>query len=129
MTRADLQMSAGRGAVPAARAWVRGQAADHGLSRAVAQVVELLTSELVANAVVHTAGPHVLVRAGMDGEFFVVEVTDGSDDLPVVRSTGPEVPGGQGMRLVDRLADSWGVDPGVDGGKTVWFRIPRTVTL
>jgi hypothetical protein len=29
------------------------------------------------------------------------------------------------MRLVDGLAESWGVDRSEDGGKTVWFRVSR----
>jgi anti-sigma regulatory factor (Ser/Thr protein kinase) len=88
--------------------------------------VELLTSELVSNAVIHGGGAAVVVRAVLDGDFFVVAVSDTGDALPVMRSTGPEVPGGQGMRLVDRLAAAWGVDPSDDGGKTVWFRVSRS---
>lgn len=126
MACADLRIAAERGALPTARAWVRGLARDTGLSVATTQVVELLTSELVANAVVHAAGPKVVVRAGVQGDHFVVAVADGSGAQPVLRTTGPEVPGGQGMRLVDRLADSWGVDPASDGGKSVWFRVLRS---
>jgi anti-sigma regulatory factor (Ser/Thr protein kinase) len=125
VTTADLHVTAERGALPRARSWVCDQARLHGLSAPLTQVVELLTSELVANAVTHGSGPRVLLRAGVEGDFFVVSVDDGSDAMPVMRSTGPEVPGGQGMRLVDRLAESWGVDPASGGGKTVWFRVAR----
>jgi anti-sigma regulatory factor (Ser/Thr protein kinase) len=120
---ADLQVPAELRALPHARSWVRQQTRAHGVPSPTAQVVELLTSELVSNAVVHGGGRVVVVRAGGDGEFFVVSVTDSGDAMPVLRSTGPEVPGGQGMRLVDRLAESWGVDRAPAGGKTVWFRL------
>ena len=119
----SLLVSAERGALPAARSWVREQAHEHRLSDPATEVVELLTSELVANAVVHAAGTRVVLRTEDDAGYFVVRVTDGSDAMPVMRSTGPEVPGGQGMRLVDRLAESWGVEPSPGGGKTVWFRL------
>jgi anti-sigma regulatory factor (Ser/Thr protein kinase) len=125
MERADLRLGAERGALPAARAWVRDLARRSGLPVATVQVVELLTSELVGNAVVHGAGPGIVVRAGTEGEHFRVAVTDQSDALPVLRTTGPEIPGGQGMRLVDQLAESWGVDVAARGGKTVWFRVGR----
>ncbi|GAA2720761.1 ATP-binding protein [Cellulomonas aerilata] len=123
MPHLSLHVPARRGALPAARSWVRTLARDEGLPVVVTQVVELLPSELVANAVVHGAGPTVTLRAGRDGDHVVMRVTDLGDSMPVVRSSGPEVPGGHGMRLVDRLAESWGVDAGADGGKTVWFRV------
>jgi anti-sigma regulatory factor (Ser/Thr protein kinase) len=102
---------------------VRALALQERLPAAVSRVIELLTSELVANAVVHGGGPTVTIAAGRDGDHFRVAVTDSSDELPVVRTSAPDVPGGHGMRLVDRLAESWGVDRGPDGGKTVWFRV------
>jgi anti-sigma regulatory factor (Ser/Thr protein kinase) len=126
MTRIDLHVAAERGALPKARSWIRDVARSNGLSTDAGQVVELLTSELVSNAVLHGVGPDVVVRAGFDGDHFVVEVSDASDTLPVMRSTGPEIPGGQGMRLVDRLADDWGVEASHGGGKTVWFRVSRS---
>jgi hypothetical protein len=32
------------------------------------------------------------------------------------------VDGGYGLRIVDALADSWGIEP-TDGGKVVWFEV------
>jgi len=86
-------------------------------------VVELLTSELVSNAVLH--GPRqgwVTVRAVRRNSQFTVAVTDQSPDPPVVRTTDADVPGGQGMRLVDRLSNAWGVQLDATG-KAVWFRL------
>jgi anti-sigma regulatory factor (Ser/Thr protein kinase) len=94
-----------------------------GVVPSVVPVVELLTSELVANAVLHGASSQVHVHAGLADGFFAVAVTDACDDLPVRRTTGPEVPGGHGIRLVERLAASSGVDTHEGGGTTVWFSV------
>lgn len=124
MRLAHLRVAPGRGSLPAARAWVVARAREQGLTVATTQVVELLAGELVANALIHGGGPEIVVGAGADTGCFAVAVEDTSDRLPVVRRTGPEVPGGQGMRLVDRLAASWGVERSPGGGKCVWFRVP-----
>lgn len=118
-----LVIPARRGAVPAARHWVLGVATRAGLDAELVAVVNLLTSELVANAVLHGAGRDVDIRVGVGDGLFTVAVSDTGDRLPVVRTTGPEVPGGQGMRLIDMLATRWGVDPRPTGGKTVWFTL------
>ncbi|MFG2873012.1 ATP-binding protein [Streptomyces sp. NPDC048338] len=88
-------------------------------------VAELLTSELVTNALIHTEhGAVVTATVVPDG--LRVEVRDyvsGLAGLP-----GPSVPiaddgtHGRGLVLVQALADSWGVeDHGV--GKVVWFEL------
>ena len=120
----ELTLPARRGAVATARRWVARQAHALGVVPSVIPVVELLTSELVANAVTHGASTEVHVRVSLTEDAFTVAVTDGSDELPVRRATGPEVPGGHGIRLVERLSASSGVDTHADGGKTVWFSVP-----
>ena len=117
-----LRTDARRGSIRLARHWVRGHTEDHGAPPDVVAVVELLTSEIVANAVLHGAG-EVVVDLTLDAGGITVSVSDEGDGMPVTRTTGPEVPGGQGVRLVDRLASRWGVDPVPSGGKVVWFRV------
>ncbi|MFE5731698.1 MULTISPECIES: ATP-binding protein [unclassified Streptomyces] len=85
-------------------------------------VAELLTSELVTNALVHTDHGAV-VTATVVPEQLRVEVRD---FVPGLRT--PEAPpadegtNGRGLVLVQALADSWGVeDRGV--GKVVWFEL------
>lgn len=119
----ELRLVARRLAVAEARHWVADRARELGLPERLVPVAELLTSELVANAVVHgPAGGKVTVRAERaDGDLRVL-VCDGSVDAPVLKDTPPEVPGGQGLRLVDRLASAWGVELGPPG-KVVWFTI------
>ena len=125
MTGAHLRLDAARRSVATARRWVTAQAVERQVPAPTTKVVALLTSELVANAVVHGSGQSIGVDVDDDGSFFTVSVTDASDTMPVMRTTGPEVPGGHGMRLVDRLSAGWGADASPDGGKTVWFRVLR----
>ena len=88
--------------------------------------VELLVSELVANVVRH-AGTSAALRVHDTGERIRVEVEDGSSHRPIP-VTEPGVHGGYGLRIVDALADSWGIEP-TDGGKVVWFEVAhRTQT-
>jgi anti-sigma regulatory factor (Ser/Thr protein kinase) len=82
--------------------------------------LELLVSEIVSNAVLYGIGDVMVVLCHEDGHVRV-EVSDGSRALPRHQpSTGAH--GGYGLRLLDRLAESWGVDISA-GGKTVWFRV------
>jgi anti-sigma regulatory factor (Ser/Thr protein kinase) len=129
-----LHLPAHRGSVSQARHWVRRQTRALGVSNEAAAVVELLTSELVANAVLHgstpastpaaeASAPAITVTIAVEDGRCTLSVLDGSDEGPVVRDEGPEVPGGQGMRLVDRLADHWGSRRRPGGGKTVWFDV------
>jgi anti-sigma regulatory factor (Ser/Thr protein kinase) len=109
------------GAVPHARAVVGERVA--GFPDRLIADAELLTSEVVSNAVMHGAPPLRLgVTTHADG--VRVEVLDGSDVLPRL-PTGdvhPDSPGGRGLRIVDALASAWGVEAGTDG-KTVWFHV------
>lgn len=84
----------------------------------------LLTSELIANAILHTAGGCEL-RAWFRPSLCLlrVEVLDESTVLPVVPE--PRVRrsvGGHGMLLVDDVATSWGASAAA-GGKVVWFEL------
>ncbi|MDQ4096849.1 MAG: ATP-binding protein [Actinomycetota bacterium] len=88
----------------------------------VVETVELLTSEVVTNAIVHTdSSPEVVVRVA--DEQVRVEVHDGSSAVPVVKRPKPFDPTGRGMTIVDRLARAWGVEH-VPAGKRVWFEVP-----
>lgn len=82
----------------------------------------LLTSELVANAVLHAhTGVELSVVTGMDT--IHVEVADGSATVPQQRSPDVEDIGGRGLALVAALAGDWGVRL-APPGKVVWFDLP-----
>jgi anti-sigma regulatory factor (Ser/Thr protein kinase) len=84
------------------------------------RLTELLTSELVTNAVRHAA-TEIMLSVEVDARIVRVEVTDTGADMPVVAAT-PDV-GGYGLRIVDQLAARWGVDSNPNDGKTVWFEV------
>jgi len=86
----------------------------------------LLTSELVTNAIAHTAsgrGGKVLVTVYRADSRVRVEVKDdGSDQAPVVHRVGEVRESGFGLGLVDLMADRWG-HCGGRRGRVVWFML------
>ncbi|WP_370084180.1 SpoIIE family protein phosphatase [Streptacidiphilus sp. MAP12-16] len=119
--QADLeQISEVRGELrDAVRRWGVGELAD---------TVELLTSELVTNALVHTDRDALLTarlyqEGGDSGPARLrVEVDDESDLWPRRRTPGEQASSGRGLMLVEALADAWGVDPR-GSGKRMWFEL------
>jgi anti-sigma regulatory factor (Ser/Thr protein kinase) len=84
----------------------------------------LLISEIVTNAVLHARTPlTVSIEQAPDG--VRVAVADGSKVIPAVRHYSREATTGRGIRLVESMASSWGVEPTADG-KTVWFVVSST---
>jgi len=87
--------------------------------------VELLTSELVTNAVRHAHGD---VRVAMDllpTECVRIEVHDLSERLPVLRPLESAREGGWGLHIVGRIATRWGLEQRT-GEKTIWCEIAPT---
>ncbi|ANW17063.1 serine/threonine-protein phosphatase [Streptomyces clavuligerus] len=102
----------------AARAWGARERTDD---------IELAADELTTNALTHTdGGATVTVRMLSGAERRLrVEVDDLSSALPRRRDAGEWGVGGRGLLLVDRLADTWGVESR-GTGKCVWceFAVP-----
>jgi anti-sigma regulatory factor (Ser/Thr protein kinase) len=120
-----LHLEHERRSVSYARRWVLRQAAEAGFRGETRAAVELLTSELVANALSH--GPEtgtITVTTDDTNGLFEVTVTDESAEMPVLKRPEPLAEGGRGVMLVDMLADSWGTRLLQDGGKAVWFTVP-----
>jgi anti-sigma regulatory factor (Ser/Thr protein kinase) len=90
---------------------------------------QLLVSEVVTNAIVHSAsgdeGGSVEVRYGLDDHEVLVEVLDAGGATHPSRHGYPEAGAvsGRGLALVDALASSWGVHEH-QTGRVVWFRLP-----
>ena len=84
----------------------------------------LLVSELVTNAVKY--GPEeetirLIVGQSEERTRFIVHDL-GLGPLPEMRGADDPAPGGHGLRLVDALADRWGVER---GSTRVWFELDR----
>ena len=110
-------------AVPAAR---HALAELEDVDTPTRNVLELLTSELVTNAIRHGArDPHesILLRAGRTDGAIRVEVCDEGDGFDAEPEQGDLLePGGHGLLLVDTLAERWGVKRG--SPSCVWFEQP-----
>lgn len=102
-----------------ARTFIREQAPD--LPPALVDVLVLLTSELVTNAVIHARTPIELGMTVTDHSL-IVTVHDEDLNAPPARS-GRE--GGWGLGLVRQLAEESAMEQHVGDGKTAWFRISR----
>ncbi|MFF4346398.1 ATP-binding protein [Streptomyces sp. NPDC001530] len=84
--------------------------------------VELGVTELVANVVRHVPDRRCAVLVLRQASGVRVEVADGCRQLPCVPDElSPEAEGGRGLALLEAVVDKWGVDPGPERGKTVWF--------
>jgi anti-sigma regulatory factor (Ser/Thr protein kinase) len=115
-------------AVPAARALIRRALAELN-STADCDTAELLTAELVTNAVEHTSGEgpiELVVELLPSG--CQVEVRD-PDPVPPggLLRPGPEMPDvwqedGRGLLLIRTLSSSCGHRP-TETGKAIWFRL------
>ncbi|MDX3358943.1 MULTISPECIES: SpoIIE family protein phosphatase [Streptomyces] len=103
----------------AVRDWGAGGRADE---------IELVTDELVTNALMHTEGAAVVTLRSLPGpeRRLRTEVEDASSALPRRREAGASGVSGRGLLLVDELADAWGVEAR-GGGKVVWceFLVPE----
>ena len=116
-----LALAAGVEAPGRARQFLR-----HQLERVVPvdilDVVLLLGTEVVTNAVRHAVGP-ILLAVTLNPNLIRIEVADGSRQVPVRRfQAASVVPSGRGLHLLDMLAVDWGV-AAREPGKVVWFTV------
>ncbi|HEX2048994.1 MAG TPA: ATP-binding protein [Acidimicrobiales bacterium] len=108
--------------VGAARRFVRDVLKTRRIDDGVVSTVELLTSEVVTNAIVHArSGPQLAVQVNDDS--VRVAVRDLSPGLPVRRLGRLDDLSGRGVVIVEELATAWGVERERNGGKRVWFEV------
>ncbi len=98
------------------RSHLRGTAHE-----SLAETAELVVSEVVTNAIVHT-GTGIELATLLDSTGLRVEVADSGEHLPVMASYDALASTGRGLHLVAELADHWGVEAR-PGGKVFWFHI------
>ncbi|MGW1875822.1 ATP-binding protein [Streptomyces sp. NPDC001975] len=124
-----------------ARMTVRAVLSGHGRHE-VLDTVELLTSEMVANAYRHTNGPASLRLTALPDGRLRVGVWDSHPRVPAPFGAPPwdrvalapaDAEEGRGLHLVQEYADSWGGWPVGDGGpldrgagKLLWFEVDRS---
>jgi anti-sigma regulatory factor (Ser/Thr protein kinase) len=132
--RSSLLLGALPSAVPCARLHARQVLWEWGLS-GVAEIAELLLSELVTNAVQAARATvndlTVNVRLSANHDRLLIEVWDSNVQPPVPRvpeNGFPEVDAesGRGLFLVETLSARWGWYPTRNpGGKVTWCELGR----
>ena len=97
------------------------------MARAIGETLELLVSELVANAVLHAGlSPNdcLSLRVTHRPDAVRLAVHDGGPGFvaPSAEGAGSLAPGGRGCAIVDALSDEWGIDCDASGC-TVWCEV------
>ena len=108
--------------VGAARRFVRDVLKTRRVDDGVVSTVELLTSEVVTNAIIHArSGPQLAVEVAEDR--VRVAVRDNSPDVPVRKLGRLDDLSGRGVIIVEELASAWGIERERNGAKRVWFEV------
>ncbi|UED83361.1 ATP-binding protein [Streptomyces profundus] len=117
--------------VATARHRTRVQLYGWGLSPSTSDTAQLIVSELVTNAILHTHSSQVRCLLWSTGQLLRIEVADeGSGPIPrraasCQRRPGDDQEHGRGLLLLDALAARWGViSPDQRAGCTVWAELP-----
>lgn len=119
-----LSLPAAPAAVTAARHRAVDAIADWDveLDDDVVHTAELVISELVTNAVGHTATGQVSVEVRVVGSVLRIEVCDSSPVLPASRVLDGHSESGRGLFLVAALAERYGAEA-MPVGKRCWAEI------
>jgi anti-sigma regulatory factor (Ser/Thr protein kinase) len=83
---------------------------------------ELLTSELVTNAIKHETGDAVMLVISCTWGQLRIDVHDTSPSMPVPMDAPTDAEGGRGLMLVTSLATDWGWYR-TSAGKAVYFML------
>lgn len=91
--------------------------------------IELCTSELATNALLHGVPPgrEFAVRLDLTDDLVRLEVRDSGDGRPEIQHVDESNCSGRGLFLVGELAVDFGIDQHVVG-KTVWAAFKRPAT-
>lgn len=116
-----FRLAAGPPAARQARALVTSTIAFWEIS-ADPGVAELLTSELVTNAIRADPGGTVTLGVSCRAGRLRVDVYDRSPAMPALAEAAPDAETGRGLLLVAELASDWGTYR-TPGGKAVYFTL------
>ncbi|MBX9421890.1 MULTISPECIES: ATP-binding protein [Streptomyces] len=96
-----------------------------GCGPGIRDTVSLVVSELVTNAVVHTASGRVVCEIREDEETLRIAVRDeGGPAGPCIRDNCGEDERGRGLLIVDALCTAWGADrTGLGTAQVVWAEL------
>jgi anti-sigma regulatory factor (Ser/Thr protein kinase) len=125
-SRVELELERSVDAPALARAEIAARCRELDLGAPLCQSLILLVSEVVSNAVRHSAGDAnapVQLVATFGAQTIRVMVTDaGAGFTPRPRDPG-RTHDGYGLYLLEKVATRWGVES--RGDTKVWFELPR----
>lgn len=107
------------------RRHIREDLDRQGVASDSTDMVLLVATELVGNAVRHSAPARdgmLNVQWDLDGDCFTVQVSDSSAQLPQRRRPSVDQPDGRGLGIIEAVAEAWGASAVADG-KQVWARV------
>ncbi len=113
------------GAIRRARKTVGDQLWAWGLPELVDDA-ELITSELVTNAIEHGSGQIELRMYALPDRVRISVLDEDVTSVPQVASNRGLQIGGRGLSLVEQISQAWGHDIG-QNGKEVWAELPASM--
>lgn len=119
MLKAEVTLPGAASSVPTARRFVESLLSAWGHPE-LGWTAAVCISELAGNAALHTRTTFSLSVSMSRDTQVRLEVRDGSARVPVMRNYGTDATTGRGLRMINELASSWGVDAD-DGGKVIWL--------
>lgn len=126
--RFRFELAAHPGSPAQARRLTRARLTGWSVCEDTCDTAALVVSELVTNAIVHTASSHIVCELHDSGELVRIAVRDEgcAPDRPRANTRQrPEEEHGRGLLLVDALCHSWGAHEN-GPGLLVWADLPRT---
>jgi anti-sigma regulatory factor (Ser/Thr protein kinase) len=119
--RAELGMPPDLSAPAYVRQWLRDMLQGSGVTSEVLGDTLLVVDELVSNSVVHAATP-IVVTLEYSRNACRCSVRDRCASGPLPRLVERADGSGRGLRLVNAIANAWGVERSATG-TTVWAEI------
>ncbi len=126
--RFRFELAAHPGSPAQARRLTRARLTGWSVCEDTCDTAALVVSELVTNAIVHTASSHVVCELHDGGELVRIAVRDEGCAPGRPRANTrrqPDDEHGRGLLLVDALCHSWGAHEN-GPGLLVWADLPRT---
>ncbi|MDO0915769.1 ATP-binding protein [Streptomyces sp. DT2A-34] len=128
--RFRFELAAHPGSPAQARRLTRARLNGWAVCEDTCDTAALVVSELVTNAIVHTASEHIVCELHDGAELVRIAVRDEgcAPGEPHPLAARPDEEHGRGLLLIDALCHAWGTRE-QESGLVVWADLPRTAGL